>query len=137
MRTLAGGPHDHRSLASAVFWSAVSWQSGFTTATAAPPTAATLSSPRSVWIDNTNTLVADTSNNRVLWWPKPITTVGQAADRAIGKPGLTHNQIGASPTLSASELAVVVQRARVFSQLRPHPPTPSATSPTFAVEVLF
>jgi hypothetical protein len=68
-------------------------------------TAASLSTPRSVYSDGTKLYVADTSNNRILIWNTMPTANKQAADLVLGQPSMTagtaNNPSRAATTLSA------------------------------------
>jgi len=71
-----------------------------------------LYSPSSLWSDGSRLLVADTSNNRVLYWsvfPTPLPGFperGTAADFVIGQTDFNRNQPGTAATLLRTPLGV-------------------------------
>lgn len=62
-------------------------QTDFTTCTAAEVAATSLKTPYSVWTDGNRVLVADTGNNRALYWETFPSTNGQGADYVLGQNG--------------------------------------------------
>lgn len=57
-----------------------------------PASAATLNTPRGVFVDDGHIYVADTGNHRILVWNTNEPTSGQAADAVIGQPSFSETQ---------------------------------------------
>lgn len=57
-----------------------------------PASAATLSAPRGIFVDDGHIYVADTGNHRVLVWNTNDPTSGQPADAVIGQPSFSETQ---------------------------------------------
>ena len=63
-----------------------------------------LKAPSDVWSDGTNTVVADSGNNRVLLWSSAITASGAAASRVLGQPSLLVGEANSSREPTDREL---------------------------------
>jgi len=78
-------------------------QTSFTGSTAQSPASGGLKQPQSVAVDRTRNrlYVADTSNNRVLWWNNTTSlTNGKLPDGVLGQPNFSSTSYPSSPTAS-------------------------------------
>ncbi len=71
--------------------------------TAAPASATTLNKPVGVWCDDTSLLVADSGNNRVLYYASNPTT-NSAADGVVGQPDFTKADVNRAGNPDATGL---------------------------------
>jgi hypothetical protein len=76
------------------------------------PSASTLSGPHGVYTDQTQIIVADTRNHRVLVYPRSVSSTPLAASLVLGQPSFAASApnrggAAAADTLSAPEAAIV------------------------------